>query len=919
MQSLGQLLVGILWVTGIWGGVAAWEAHRKGSSWKYSAWGSWILHSLALVGTLSLLLYLLLGHRYEFYYAWAHGSRQLPWAYITAALWEGQEGSFLLWMLWHGILGWGLIIGKDAYRWFLIGGLLVTNGYLATFLLGVSLPEWAAAAVGGVIWLLWAAESLTWPARMVGGFILIAALIMGGIWLRLGLVGLGVVLFYLHKLSFRALVGACALLLLPVGEVWGSFPFSYLWEVRNEITPGYIPPDGNGLNPLLQSFWMVIHPPILFGGYAATALPFWESLLVMQQGGLTGEHSRRLLRFLWLAVGLLGLGIALGAYWAYETLNFGGYWNWDPVENASFAPWLVLVGAAHLIWVWRRHRRGQLIALGTALLGFPLVIYSAYLTRSGILADSSVHSFTDMGMGGWLIWGAGLSAGGSLLLLFRNLSGGIQRPLESLWHSALFVGSVLLVLIAGVLLFLTSLPAFNKLLGTSLALGANAVQVYFEWMGLLSVPLLVLMGYALLQAYRLKGWDALIWIAGALLAGIVGVIWWSGWDFVYHPSYRALLKESWIERLRGGVFLILDDLLWGAALLAIGGAFLYLLLHRSRSNVGAGLAHIGFGLLIIGAILSGGYQKVLSQNLNPRSPASSDNLFLPLGKEEAAIGYLVRYEGLVSPVPPLRDIRTILRAEGQTLWRFTDSLGYSYQVWLPDELTARTQGPLHPVNLSSTQKFLEANIAFLPVIPADNRYRYKVRLKDLAAEKVYNLLLEADIDESSGLIAHPSHVRFWHGDLYIHLTSLPERDKQPLQQTTVKLAPKDTIQWNEVTITLEKLTEVEGVPHPTFRAWLRVWRGIPEFAQGLPVEFSIKEGSLQTPLATLPVMGFVAELQGFDMKEKKLLFRIGLRTQPDSFIALKILYKPFIGLFWMGVALVLVGAAWAFFRHMRRR
>jgi len=919
MQSAGLVLISVLWVSGIWGAVAAWEAYRRGKSWLSVAWGAWIAHSVALGGTVGLLLYVLLGHRYEFHYAWAHGSRQLSTEYITAALWEGQEGSFLLWMLWHTVLGWALFIWKDAHRWALLAGLLAINGYLATFLLGATVPVWVVALGGALLWGLWAAGNLPLWARIVGAIVLVGSLLIGSFWIKAFLILVVLLLSGIKRIPFRAVIGAIALLLLPTGGSWGSFPFLYVWEARSDVPVGFIPTDGNGLNPLLQSFWMVIHPPVLFAGYASAALPFWEGLLVVREGKLTTESSRRLLRWLWLSVGLLGLGIALGAYWAYETLNFGGYWNWDPVENASLAPWLVLAAAAHLIWVWRRTRQGTALALGFSLLAFPLVLYSSYLTRSGVLSDSSVHSFTDLGLGDWLLWGVGISVAGIAVLTIQHRSRFSQEGFVMLGRSALASGAVLLTGLAGLLVFLTSLPVINKLLGTNWTLGSKALQVYYEWMGILTVPVLVLMGYALMRAYRARGWEVVLWLSGAALSAIIAGLWIAGWDLVYHPSYRSLLESpNWINRLRGAFFLLLDDLLWGGALIALGGALAVLVQRKNGRHIWAVLAHSGFGIMIIGAILSSGYEKVLSQNFNPRSPGSSDNLFLLRGGTTVALGYFVRYEGLVEPVPPIRDVRPVMSERGQTLWRFRDSLGLLYQIWVPDGVLSQG-GVFHPVSLPSAQVFIENNLAVLPIEPADRRYRYKVQLTTLDSTRTYPLWLEADLSESSGLLAHPAHIRLWHGDLYVHLTSLPRTEGNPIAQGILSLSIGDTVQWEDLSIKFEKLTEVENAPHPTFRAWLVAWKGIPEMAQRLPVEFVIREKEMLTPTAGLPSLGLSVALESISVKEGKLNFRVALRRRPDSFITLKILYKPFIGLFWGGILLILGGSFGAMWHHTRHR
>jgi cytochrome c-type biogenesis protein CcmF len=124
-------------------------------------------------------------------------------------------------------------------------------------------------------------------------------------------------------------------------------PFRTVWEMFPGAPPS-APPDGRGLNPLLQNFWMVIHPPVLFIGFAAMAVPFSMAAagLWKKASSMLPDHA-----FPWVlaSVAILGLGIMLGAYWAYGVLGWGGYWGWDPVENSSLVPWLTGVGLLHTL------------------------------------------------------------------------------------------------------------------------------------------------------------------------------------------------------------------------------------------------------------------------------------------------------------------------------------------------------------------------------------------------------------------------------------------------------------------------------------------------------------------------------------------------------------------------------------------
>jgi cytochrome c-type biogenesis protein CcmF len=185
--------------------------------------------------------------------------------------------------------------------------------------------------------------------------------------------------------------------------------------------PLTVPPDGRGLNPLLQNFWMVIHPPVLFIGFASMAAPF--SLAI---AGLWKKDFAILSRqgFPWVlvATSVLGLGIMLGAYWAYGVLGWGGYWGWDPVENSSLVPWLTGIALLHTMLAQLRTGKYARTNIALAIVSFILVIYSTFLTRSGILGDASVHAFTDPGaVVYWLLLSilVLLTVGGGALMVQR--------------------------------------------------------------------------------------------------------------------------------------------------------------------------------------------------------------------------------------------------------------------------------------------------------------------------------------------------------------------------------------------------------------------------------------------------------------------------------------------------------------------
>lgn len=222
---------------------------------------------------------------------------------------------------------------------------------------------------------------------------------------------------------------------------------------------------GNGLNPLLQNYWMTIHPPTLFLGFASTIVPFAYAAA----GLWTGEHRNWLkpaLPWALFSAAILGLGILMGGAWAYEALSFGGYWAWDPVENTSLVPWITLVAGIHTHLIARNTGYSIRSTYAFYLMSFVLVLYSTYLTRSGILGDSSAHAFTEMGLGGQLIAYIICFAAIAVFLLLRHAKT-IPTPEQEETIASrefwMFIGSLVLLFSAVLITGATSLPVWNKL------------------------------------------------------------------------------------------------------------------------------------------------------------------------------------------------------------------------------------------------------------------------------------------------------------------------------------------------------------------------------------------------------------------------------------------------------------------------
>ena len=278
-----------------------------------------------------------------------------------------------------------------------------------------------------------------------------------------------------------------ALLLLFVSSPFATFPTA--------------PIEGRGLNPLLENFWMVIHPPIVFVAYAAYTVPFAFAVAALITGKLGKEWVRDMRRwnlFAWL---FLGMGILLGAWWAYVELGWGGYWGWDPVENSSLAPWLV--GTALLHSATMHEQRGMFKIWNIALvtLTFVLCIFATFVTRSGIIY--SVHAFGRSAIGYYfLAFMVVALAIPFVLALWRRRELADERELESLLsrESGFLLNNLLLCGMAVVILAGTMFPAMTELLhGAQIALGTS----FFERVSSpLALALVLLIGVCPVLRWR---------------------------------------------------------------------------------------------------------------------------------------------------------------------------------------------------------------------------------------------------------------------------------------------------------------------------------------------------------------------------------------------------------------------------------
>lgn len=291
----------------------------------------------------------------------------------------------------------------------------------------------------------------------------------------------------------------------------GSNPFVLLRESEGFIgnpffkNPSYLSliHDGNGLNPLLENFWMMIHPPVLFMGYAAALFPFAYAFASLLENDYR-YWLKHALPWVLLTIGLLGAGLVLGGAWAYQSLTFGGFWSWDPVENASLVPWLVQVAALHYMLLAYKRNNYYIGTYIFTFLSFIMVIYASYLTRSGVLGETSVHAFGDNGLTLQLIIFLIVYTIAPVWMLIKRWKNIPSSELPNLLNreSVIFYGSLAILLSAFQIISTTSIPVFGRILNTKLALGADVSIFYNGWQIPFAMVITLLIGVAYYLTYN---------------------------------------------------------------------------------------------------------------------------------------------------------------------------------------------------------------------------------------------------------------------------------------------------------------------------------------------------------------------------------------------------------------------------------
>ena len=365
------------------------------------------------------------------------------------------------------------------------------------------------------------------------------------------------------------------------------------------------PADGNGLNPILQDPALAFHPPFLYTGYVGFSIAFSFAVAALIEGRIDAAWARWVRPWTLAAWMFLTIGIAMGSWWAYYELGWGGWWFWDPVENASFMPWLAGTALLHSALVMEKREALKVWTILLAILTFSLSLMGAFIVRSGVL--TSVHSFAvDPARGVFILGILVVFTGGALALFALRAKdmrfGGLFAPISR--EGSLVLNNLLLVTSAATVLIGTLYPLLlEATTGDKISVGPPFFNMTF---GPLMLPLLLAMPFGPLLAWK-RG-DALAAAQRLIFAAMAAVV-------VVAVAYAVFERGPWIAPfgIALGAFVMFGAITEWATRIKLGTAQFDEVARRAvnlpRSNYGTLLAHFGIGLMVVGIVATTAYQQ----------------------------------------------------------------------------------------------------------------------------------------------------------------------------------------------------------------------------------------------------------------------------------------------------------------------
>jgi cytochrome c-type biogenesis protein CcmF len=684
---------------------------------------------------------------------------------------------------------------------------------------------------------------------------------------------LGLLLMYSAKKYEFSVMGFFAmaqvfLLTMILGVYFGDFhigssPFTILLREHPDFammpfiqSPNYLDTlDGRGLNPLLQNYWMTIHPPTLFLGFASTLVPFVYALAGLLEKDYRGWFKPAL-PWTFFSIMILGTGILMGGAWAYESLSFGGFWAWDPVENASLVPWLTLVGGGHLLLIQRNKGTSLFSTYFLILITYILILYSTFLTKSGILGDSSVHAFTDLGLSGQLVFIFGTYAVlglGMLVWRYRDMPKSKTEDKLRTREFWMFVAALVLLLSAFQITFSTSIPVWNAIFGTEMAPPADPNAHYNGY----QLPFAVIIGL------------------------IVGFTQWLNYkktDFktFFSQTLRGLIA-SLVLTIVIGLVISFDQpllllMLFTSLYAVIGNADYLLFALKRKADVGPSIAHIGFGMVLLGALISQGGAETISQNSS------------------------------------------------------------RYDLTVLDDGYKNNENIL--LMLEDTLRMGDYNVTYTGKDQEDIYVYYNVAYLDSNNNELFTLRPFVQLNNRMGNVAEPSTKHYWNKDVFtfIKYAELEDRaeDEDPFKEAEdYNLKIGDTLYANNAIIILDS---IRGVTDSAYKAdfglspndllvkgFVRLYDFDTQL-HTLNPHFAAVGTRIQTFGVENKKAGLKMEMVKIDPSTETIGLRIAeYKYKTNEFIIMQAMVFPHINILWLGAILMIIGSVWAIYTRILRQ
>ncbi|MFT4153005.1 cytochrome c biogenesis protein CcsA [Parafilimonas sp.] len=667
--------------------------------------------------------------------------------------------------------------------------------------------------------------------------------------------------------SFAQFCISTMLLGIYVGSLKiGSNPFALL---RHELpapvlfqNPDYLQfPrifEGNDLNSALQNYWMVIHPPILFLGFASTVVPFAYAM-----GGLMkNDHTWVKASIPWAAFSgaVLGTGIMMGAAWAYEALNFGGYWAWDPVENASLVPWLVMIAGLHTGIVYKSSGYSLKSTYIFFILSFCLVLYSTFLTRSGILGDTSVHAFTERDMTTQLVGFVLVFFIPAMVLFFyRSKSMPAIKKEESTYSREfwMFIGALVLFLAAIIIIAKTSIPVYNKVFGTNVAMPEDTLFSYNQVQIFIAIIIGILT--AATQYFKYRNTDAKTFYKKIAVPTVIALIISLCISFIGNINYTE----------KGAGFMVAIHVAMFAAVYSVvaNAAYIWIGLKGKTKSAGASVAHIGFGLALVGILISSSRQTILSQN-------TTGIALLPKSKDYDPQENVTLFKGIKT------------------------DMGKYDVTYLRDTL-----------NNSNHKRYFEVNF-----VSKDGRYNFNI-YPDL-------------INNNKGIegrSANPDTKHYFDRDIYVSVSAAQDgRQDDTSQFKPIEMKPGDSAFYSNGIIVMNGVVkEPDSLKQKLLPGEVGIGMNMTVISKdgmyykAMP-EIALKDNQLRQIPDTVIAQSLIIKFNKLtDPAAGKIELGIKEDQSVQDIITLKVYLFPFVSLLWIGIIIMVAGFVMSIVQRVR--